>query len=192
MGEFREVITASGPGPKVYNAYPLLHTAGVCQGQRTETRAKRVVILTRSAFAGQQRNATICWSGDIHSTWDVLAQQIPAALNFSLSGMPYWNSDTGGFFTSAPDDPNYRELFTRWFQFSTFSSILRIHGTSKPKEIWRFDQPIRATLIAFDEMRYHLFPYLYSTSWTVTRANGTMMRALAMDFRSDPKVYDIG
>src|ERR1035441_5285399 len=95
---FRGYQTPLGPGYEVYNAYPLMHSTGIYQGQRAATDKKRVVILTRSAYAGQQRNSAITWSGDIQATWQVLRNQIPAGLNFSMSGIPYWNTDTGGFF----------------------------------------------------------------------------------------------
>lgn len=139
-GEFRDYKTGGGPGAEVFNAYPLMHTTAVYQGQRATSAQKRVFILTRSAYAGQQRNASMVWSGDISASWDVLARQIPAGINFTLSGIPYWNTDTGGFFGNNPDDPNWRELYLRWFQFSTFCPMLRIHGTDKPKEIWRFEE----------------------------------------------------
>ena len=112
-GEMREVTTGAGPGANVFNAYPLLHAAGVYQGQRAATPAKRVFILTRSAYAGSQRNAAVTWSGDTNGTWDVFRRQIPAGLDFSIAGVPYWNTDIGGFFAGDPADPAYAELFTR-------------------------------------------------------------------------------
>ncbi len=126
---FAHYQTAAGPGAEVYNAYPLMHTTGIYQGQRAQTDKKRVVILTRSAYAGQQRNGAITWSGDIRGNWDVFAKQIPAGLNFSVSGIPYWNTDIGGFFGGKPTDKNYQELFTRWFQFGAFYPMFRVHGT---------------------------------------------------------------
>ena len=190
-GEFRGIQTAMGPGVKVFNAYPLMHTTAVYQGQRAGTSNKRVCILTRSAYAGQQRNAVITWSGDIRGTWDVFARQIPAGLNFSISGIPYWNTDTGGFFGGNPADPGYAELFTRWFQFSAFCPMFRVHGTGHPKEMWRFDSNTEKILMQYDQLRYHLLPYIYSVSWMVTHAGYTMMRPLVMDFRHDTNVYDI-
>lgn len=191
-GEFRQVMTGAGLGATVFNAYPLLHTTAVYQGQRAETSAKRVVILTRSAYAGQQRNAAITWSGDTRGTWAVFRQQIPAGLNFSISGIPYWNTDIGGFFGGDPASPGYAELFTRWFQFATFNPIFRIHGTGKPKEIWRFPPATQRVLIAFDRLRYRLLPYIYSVAWRVTHDGDTMLRPLPMDFPADPAVRDIG
>jgi alpha-D-xyloside xylohydrolase len=202
-GEFRDFSTTAGPGALVFNAYPLMHTTGVYQGQRAENPNKRVFILTRSAYAGQQRNATVAWSGDIHGTWEVFRSQIPAGINFSLSGIPYWNTDTGGFFGGSPSDPKYAELFTRWFQFSAFCPMFRVHGdatrdsiepTKKDnpgKEIWQFPPETQKILIAYDKLRYHLLPYIYSDSWKVTNDGSTMMRGLVMDFQNDPQVYNI-
>lgn len=190
-GEFRDFKTAAGPGAKVFNAYPLMHTTGIYAGQRAENPEKRIFILTRSAYAGQQRNAAVTWSGDIQGNWDVFAKQIPAGLNFSASGIPYWNTDTGGFWGGDPAKPAYTELFTRWFQFSSFCPMFRVHGTDKPKEIWRFDDATQKILIAYDQLRYHLLPYIYSVSWKVTSDGYTMMRPLVMDFRGDANVFNI-
>jgi alpha-D-xyloside xylohydrolase len=190
-GEFRNYTTAAGPGAKVFNAYPLMHTTGIYQGQRAETSAKRVFILTRSAYAGQQRNGAVTWSGDIHADWNEFARQIPAGLNFSASGIPYWNTDIGGFFGNNTGDPKFDELFTRWFQFGAFCPMFRVHGTDKPKEIWRFDDATQKILINYDELRYHLLPYIYSVSWMVTHGGYTMMRPLVMDFRTDTNVFSI-
>ena len=190
-GEFRNFTTAAGPGFKVFNAYPLMHTTGVYEGQRAETSGKRVFILTRSAYAGQQRNADVTWSGDIRGTWPVFQRQIPAGLNFSISGIPYWNTDTGGFFAGDPADPGYAELFTRWFQFSAFCPMFRVHGTGQPKEMWRFDTHTENILIYYDQLRYHLIPYIYSVSWMVTHGGYSIMRPLVMDFQSDTNVFNI-
>ncbi len=191
-GEFRTMQTALGPGSNVFNAYPLMHTMAVYQGQRAETDKKRVCILTRSAWAGQQRNAAITWSGDIPGRWDVLAKQIPAGLNFSISGIPYWNTDIGGFFGAKLRDKSYQELFTRWFQFGAFCPMFRVHGTDAPKEFWRWDEPTQKIWEKFVDLRYRLQPYMYSVSWQVTSAGGTMMRPLMMDFAGDPQALDVG
>jgi alpha-D-xyloside xylohydrolase len=168
-----------------------MHTTAVYQGQRAQTSTKRVFILTRSAFAGQQRNAALTWSGDISGTWAVLATQIPAGLNFSLAGIPYWNTDIGGFFGGDPADPAYAELFTRWFEFGAFCPMFRVHGTGAPKEVWRFPEGTQAVLRRYDELRYRLLPYLYSVAWRVTHDRYTMLRPLVMDYRADRRVYDV-
>lgn len=190
-GEFRNFNTAKGPGASVFNAYPLEHTRAVYEGQRGENSGKRVFILTRSAYAGQQRNAAVTWSGDIKGTWDVFKKQISAGLNFCASGIPYWNTDIGGFFGGDPADPKYAELFTRWFEFGAFNPMFRIHGTGKPKEIWRWDEATQAAMKDAINLRYHLMPYIYSISWMVTHEGYTMMRPLVMDFPNDAKVYGI-
>lgn len=183
-----------GSGARYANAFPLMHTTGVYQGQRAETDQKRVFILSRSAFAGEQRNAITVWSGDINADWVFLKKQISAGLNYSLSGLPYWTTDTGGFVTGNPDDPKYRELFVRWFQFSTFNPILRVHGTRVPdqNELWSYGPESEKILVAFDTLRYRLLPYIYSLAWMTTSQAYTPMRALVMDFRTDTRAANIG
>lgn len=198
---FRNYPTPLGPGYEVYNAYPLMHSTGIYQGQRATTDKKRVVILTRSAYAGQQRNSAITWSGDIQGTWRVLKNQVPAGLNFSLSGIPYWNTDTGGFFGNReagngnPSNPQYEELFARWFQFSSFCPMFRVHGSyglNPGKEFWRFDEKTQGILRTYLDLRYRLMPYLYSVAWQVTSNGTTFMRPLVMDFPKDPQTIGIG
>jgi len=198
---FRNYKTPMGPGYTVYNAYPLMHSTGIYQGQRAATDQKRVVILTRSAYAGQQRNSAITWSGDIQGTWQVFKNQIPAGLNFSMSGIPYWNTDTGGFFGNRssgngnPQNPQYQELFSRWFQFSAFCPMFRVHGSyglNPGKEFWRFDEKTQETMLTYLNLRYRLLPYLYSTAWQITSDGTAFMRPLVMDFPKDPQVVGIG
>ncbi len=184
-GEYRTYSTAEGPGSEVFNAYPLMTTTGIYQGQRAQTDRKRVIVLTRSAYAGQQRNSAISWSGDIRGTWDVFRKQIPAGLNFSMSGIPYWNTDIGGFFGGKPEDPKYQELFLRWFQFGTFTPMFRVHGSGQGKEFWLFDDPTQKTMAKFERLRYRLMPYIYSVSWQVTDKGSSMLRPLVMDFADD-------
>lgn len=191
-GEMRNLQTAAGPGYAVFNAYPLMTTTAVYQGQKARTPEVRPFILTRSAYAGQQRNGAVAWSGDIAGNWNVFRKQIPAGLNFVASGIPYWNTDTGGFFGGHPTDPEYRELFTRWFQFSTFCPMLRIHGTGDHKPLWAFGEAHEKILTRFDHLRYRLIPYIYSTSWQVTNHHASMMRPLLIDYRDDVNVHNIG
>ncbi|KRA62153.1 alpha-glucosidase [Caulobacter sp. Root656] len=190
-GQMRALTTAAGPGAEVYNAYPLMHTTGVYDGQLKDAPGKRPFVLTRSAWLGQQRNAAVTWSGDIHGEWAVFRKQIPAGLNFVASGIPYWNTDIGGFFGGEPGDADYRELFVRWFQFGAFTPMFRVHGTGPAKEIWRFDEPAQQILRRYVELRYRLLPYIYATSWRVTDQGYTMMRPLEMDFAADPRAHGI-
>ncbi len=192
-GQFADIKTFMGWGAFVYNAYPLMHTKAVYDGQRAATSLKRVMILTRSAWAGQQRHSAITWSGDIQGTWQVLREQIAGGINFALSGIPYWNTDIGGFFIhQSPQDPAYQELFVRWFQFGAFCPLFRVHGTNYPKEMWRFGPHIMPMLVKFDHLRYRLLPYIYSVAWMVTSRGYTMLRGLIMDFPNDPAVRNIG
>jgi len=197
--------TYAGSFKAVCNAFPLLTTGGVYAHQR-ETEAsqgapgeKRVFILTRSAFAGQQRHATATWSGDIQGNWKVFRNQISGGLNLSLSGIPYWNTDIGGFFISdgypkGIGDTAFHELYTRWLEFAAFTPLFRSHGTNTPREIYQFGGKGYWAYDAqekFINLRYRLLPYIYSTAWQVTAHQSTLMRALVMDFPSDKNVYDI-
>jgi len=190
LGSYRSVI----------NAFPLMHVKGVYDHQRATTSAKRVFILTRSAFAGQQRFGANSWSGDIVSSWKTLQKQIPAGLNFTLTGIPYWNADIGGFFlweqggSNALKEKTYHELYVRWLQFGTFTPMMRSHGTDAPREIYQFGKHGDWSFDAIEKfinLRYQLLPYLYSTAWGVTGQSGSIMRALFMDFTSDKKVQDM-
>jgi len=191
--------TFLGTYRRVRNAYPLMTTGGVYHHQRETTSSKRVVILARSAFAGQQRNSAINWSGDVSSRWDVFRNQISGGLNLSLSGIPYWNSDIGGFFSSGKypkgiKDPAFHELYTRWFEFAAFCPMFRSHGTDAPREIFQFGSKGSWAYDAqekFINLRYRLLPYNYSNAWAVTSKASTMMRALVMDFANDKNVYNI-
>jgi alpha-D-xyloside xylohydrolase len=186
--------TAMGSGARYANLFPLMTTTAVYEGQRGASNDKRVFILSRSAFAGSQRNAAAVWSGDINSDWVFLRKQIPAGLNYSLSGLPYWTTDIGGFVSGNPDDPSYRELFIRWFQFGTFNPILRVHGTrsNDQNELWSYGADAQKVLVNFDRLRYRMLPYIYSLAWKTTHENYTPMRALVMDFRSDVRAANIG
>ncbi len=190
-GEFANIKTYAGYGAFVYNAYPLMHTKAVHDGQRSTSNSKRVMILTRSAWAGQQRNGAITWSGDVNGDWGTFARQIPAGINFAMSGIPYWNTDIGGYISGNPQDPAYAELFVRWFQFGSFCPLFRVHGVNYGKEMWKFGAEKMAILVKFNHLRYLLLPYIYSVAWMVTSQGYTMLRGLVMDFRLDKEVYSI-
>jgi alpha-D-xyloside xylohydrolase len=168
--------------------YPLFVSKAIYEGQRKTNPGKRVAILTRSAFAGQQRYGTINWSGDIGGTWDSYKRQIVAGLNYSLTGMPYWTTDIGGFFRpgkSQYTDPKYHDLLTRWFQWGTFNSIFRIHGYQTETEPWKYGDTVEANMRTMLNLRYRLMPYIYSEAWQVSKNGFTIMRPLVMDFKDD-------
>ena len=190
--------TYLGSFRKVRNAFPLMTVSGLYTHQRAVSSDKRVFILTRSAFAGQQHYGANTWSGDVTASWDALRNQISAGLNFSLSDIPYWNSDIGGFFLSRfrkkLEDAEYRELYTRWIQFGAFCPMMRSHGTDAPREIYQFGKKGDRVFDAIDKsinLRYRLLPYIYSASWDVTANQSTMMRALVMDFPKDKQALDL-
>ena len=184
------------------NLFPLATVEGVYNHQRAVDKNKRVFILTRSYFAGQQRTGANTWSGDVNSRWDVLRKQVPLCLNYTLTANPNVNTDIGGFFAGAYNtkgsqsgtkNPQYHELYVRWMQFGLFCPMMRSHGT----EVWRElnyygkpGEPVYDALLSAVKMRYQLLPYIYSTSWQVHQNDDSFMRALMMDFKDDPKTLD--
>jgi alpha-D-xyloside xylohydrolase len=184
-----------GSGTRYANVYPLFHSGGVSDGQRAASDEKRVFILSRSAYAGSQRYGVTAWSGDVLSDWVTFQRQIPAGLNYAISGMPYWTTDVGGFISGGNlNDPKFRELFVRWFQFGAFSPIFRVHGTRNPdeNELWSYGADAQKILVDYDTLRYRLMPYIYSEAWQVTNQHGTLMRPLVMDWRNDVEAQNTG
>ena len=193
------------------NAFPLETVRGIYQAQRKEANSqqptansqKRVFIMTRSSYAGQQHYGSNMWSGDVNSSWDMLRKQVPAGLNYTLTGNPNFNTDIGGFFCnsyntkgsgSAPKNPQFQELYVRWMQYGLFCPVFRSHGADAPREIWQFGkkgEPVYDAIEQMIRLRYRLIPYLYSTAWQVTSDNGSYMRPLFADFASDKKVWDM-
>jgi alpha-D-xyloside xylohydrolase len=180
--------THIGVGDFYRLTYPLLVSRAVSEGQRETSSDKRVCILTRSAFSGQQRYGIINWSGDIGGTWDVFRNQIVAGLNYTITGFPYWTTDIGGFFRpgrSQYTDEKYHELLTRWYQWGTFNPIFRMHGYMTETEPWKFGQKVEDNMRKMLNLRYRLLPYIYSEAWQVTKNGSTLMRPLVMDFNGD-------
>jgi alpha-D-xyloside xylohydrolase len=194
--------TALGPAEPYFNSYPLVHVDGVYEHQVADRPDVRPFILTRSAFGGIQRDSAAVWSGDVASRWDNLREQISAGLNFSLSGDPNWSHDIGGytmeprFQKPTPDDlAEWRELNTRWFQFGAFSPIFRSHGELIKREIFEMSpkgSPTYNSMSWYDRLRYRLIPYIYTAGADTYFHDGTIMRALVMDFESDRKTWGVG
>ncbi|MBS7284501.1 MAG: DUF5110 domain-containing protein [Prevotella sp.] len=194
--------TAMGSWRSVRNLFPLASVKGIYANQRKSSQDKRVFIMTRSAFAGQQHYGAGLWSGDVASTWDMLRKQVPAGLNYTMTGCPNFNTDIGGFFCgsyntqgsgSAPRNPQYQELYVRWMQYGLFCPVFRSHGADAPREIYQFGkkgQPIYDAIEQTIHLRYRLLPYIYSTAWQVTSAGESYLRALHYDFASDKKTWD--
>ncbi len=199
LDERRKAVFSVGKGLDYFNTYSLEHSKGIYQGWRRDIPNKRVFCLIRQSFAGEQRNGAVLWSSDISSTFSSLRNQVPQGINACASGIPYWTSDIGGYMSHVSKDgipdwtlPQYRELFTRWFQFGTFCPIMRIHGKGERALFSKnWDENTRAVLLKYDKLRYRLLPYIYSLAAKTTFDNYTMMRSLAFDFRNDPNVYKI-
>jgi alpha-D-xyloside xylohydrolase len=193
--------TITGSPSKYFNTFSVVNASAIFDGQRKSDPDKRVFILTRSAYAGIQRYAAATWSGDIGSRWEELKLQIPAGINFSLSGTPYWTTDIGGFAVEKryekPNEANlaeWRELMTRWLQFGTFCPLFRVHGQFPYREMFNIapeGHPAFKTMLEFDKLRYHLMPYIYSLAGQTYLNDYTIMRGLIMDFANDPNVYNI-
>ena len=196
--------TAMGSWRSVRNAFPLMTVKGVYDKQRKTSEDKRVFIMTRSAFAGQQHYGSGLWTGDVASTWDMLRKQVPAGLNYTMTGCPNFNTDIGGFFCgsyntrgsgSAPQNPQYQELYVRWMQYGLFCPVFRSHGADAPREIYQFGkkgEPIYDAIEKTIRLRYRLLPSIYSTAWQVTSAGESYLRALTYDFADDRKTWDMG
>lgn len=202
--------TALGTSDEYFNAYALMNAEAIYSGQRGAEPDRRVFLLTRSGFAGQQRYATATWSGDIACRWEDMRAQAAAGLNFSIAGIPLWGMDTGGFtpeartvkaakaaakeYGESPDLAEWRELQTRWHQMGCFVPLYRAHGQWPPREVWNIapeGHPAYESITACHRLRYRLMPYIYSLAgWTHTK-DYTIMRPLAMDFAEDTNVHDI-
>lgn len=195
---YKEVMENNlGTGARYLNAFSLMQTKGIYEGQRKSDPDNRVVILARSAFAGQQSYATVMWTGDITATWDVFRKQIKCGLNFASSGLPYWTTDIGGFFVNTIDwpllsnDPGYRELYTRWFQWATFCPVMRAHGNGPRREMWKMGNESYKIQKEFTELRYRLSPYIYTLGGMCYKDDYTMMRPLIFDFNADKNVHSV-
>lgn len=204
--EYRKALmnpTYLGPATKYFNAFALVNAKGIYEGQRADGNNERVFILTRSGFAGMQRYGTVTWSGDIGTVWEDLKAQIPAGVNFSMSGLPYWTMDIGGFCVEkryeraqegSEDMNEWRELNTRWYQYGTFVPLFRVHGQYPFREVWNIapeKHPAYQSMVYYNKLRYRMMPYIYSLTGAVYHNDYTIMRGLAMDFTNDSKVFNI-
>jgi alpha-D-xyloside xylohydrolase len=193
--------TYLGSSTQYFNAFPLQNAKGIYEGQRGTNPNTRVFLLTRSAYAGLQRYAAATWSGDIAARWDDMKNQIPAGINFALSGIPYWTMDIGGFAVEHRyEQPNekdlaeWREQITRWYQFGAFVPLFRVHGQFPYREIYNVapeNHPAYQSMLYYDKLRYRLMPYIYSLAGMAYHHDYTLMRGLIMDYGKDEKVKNI-
>ncbi|HEX4155445.1 MAG TPA: TIM-barrel domain-containing protein [Acidobacteriaceae bacterium] len=201
-----------GPGTEFFNVYPYFHTKAIYDGFRSDLPDRRALILSRDAYLGAQHNGAIFWSSDIYPTWDTLRRQVPTGLDFVASGMPYWSTDIGGWqylpYSHTPARPplidpsdaranvghydDYPELYVRWFEYATFQPNMRAHGSRNFNEVWSYGKQAEPILEKYLRLRYQLMPYIYSLGYFSHQTGAPFMRALFMDFGSDPKVASIG
>ncbi|MFI3280199.1 MAG: TIM-barrel domain-containing protein [Rikenellaceae bacterium] len=196
-----DYLTGQGEFKYLANSYSLVVTKAMYEGKRAEFPNERVTNLSRSSFSGQQRYGAVTWSGDVQATWKQFSEQISAGLNFTMSGLPYWSHDIGGFFRDSNSinpifdsqytNPEYIELLTRWFQFGAFSPVFRIHGYVSETEIWRYNAEFEAMARKFIDLRYQLMPYIYSEAWKITQAGHVMMSPLAYYYPEDKATWGI-
>ncbi|AJP72087.1 TIM-barrel domain-containing protein [Sphingomonas hengshuiensis] len=189
------------PGAVLFNSYPLVHSEGLAENLRKEQPERRPFILTRSGFAGTQRTSSALWSGDVAARWDDLRDQISAGVNLSMSGIPNWTHDIGGFALEdryTNQEPahlaEWRELNLRWFQFGAFSPLFRSHGETPKREIYeiaRDDKAMYDAMVAYTRLRYRLMPYIYTIAADTWHKDGTILRGLAMDFPTDRKGWNV-
>ena len=201
MDYFKWLITptALGPSTEYLNAYALVNAQAIYEGQRSVDPDNRVFLLTRSGFAGLQRYSTATWSGDIGTSWTDMRMQMAAGLNYSMSGIPFWGMDIGGFsvmskFYDPRNLDEWRELQTRWHQFGTFVPLFRTHGQWPQRELWNIapeGSKAYESILWYMQLRYRLMPYLYSLAGDVYLNDYTIMRGLPMDFPDDPEVRDL-
>ena len=185
--------TYAGAGERMRNIYPLFVSRTVYEGLRHDAPDRRAFILTRSAFPGQQHYASATWSGDIGNSWETLRRQVTAGLDYVVTGLPWWTTDTGGFFRPGPGqyaDADYRERFLRWLQYSTFTPLQRVHGYQTDTEPWRYGARFEAESRRWLGLRYRLLPYLYSEAARVSLDGSTLMRPLVLDFPDDASALD--
>ncbi|MBP1531157.1 MAG: DUF5110 domain-containing protein [Bacteroidaceae bacterium] len=202
--------TALGPSTQYFNTYALMNARAIYEGQREAEPDRRVFLLTRSGFAGLQRYSTATWSGDIASRWEDMKAQISAGLNYSVSGIPFWTMDIGGFTIEnryygalaaynqgqVNDDwREWQELQTRWYQFGAFCPLFRAHGQGPFREVWNIaheGEPAYQSIVYYTRLRYRLMPYLYSLAGMACYCDYTLMRPLVMDFTADSETRNIG
>lgn len=185
-----------GNGLEVANLYPLLHEKGFYEGMKAEGEDD-VFTLCRAGWLGSQRYGASIWSGDIDSTFESLQEQVCAGLNMALSGIPWWNTDIGGFKHGNITSDYFRELIVRWFQYGVFCPVCRLHGVrgtfdiTKPSssgddnELWSFGDEAYHILRDYLFLRERLRPYILEQMQVAHETGHPVMRPLFFDFEDD-------
>lgn len=191
-----------GAGAQVQGVYPREHARAFYEGLRAQGEDE-VLLLCRSAWAGSQRYGAAVWSGDIDSSFEALAAQVPAGLNMGISGIPWWTTDIGGFRGGDPSTEYFRELVVRWFQFGAFSPLFRLHGvrepgplvgsgqTGAPNEVWSFGEEAYELIRRQLELREQLRPYVMDQMATAAATGLPPMRALFLEFPDEAPAWAV-
>lgn len=199
-----------GSAAAVGGIYPVCYSRALYDGMRRDG-IEDPINLTRSAWAGSQKYGALVWSGDIYSSFRSMRMQMRAGLNAGLSGISWWTSDIGGFWGGDPEDPAFRELFVRWFQFGVFSPVCRLHGhrrpsgtlpaiedsgmfdftTCGPNEVWSYGEEVYAIVRELLFLRERLRPYVERLMEEASLRGAPALRTLFFNFPDDEKCWEI-
>lgn len=197
-----------GPNVQIGNSYPVFYAKTFYEGMTKEGQ-RDVINLLRCAWAGSQKYGALVWSGDIHSSFKSLRNQLAAGLNMGMAGIPWWTTDIGGFHGGNPKDPSFQELLVRWFEWGTFCPVMRLHGERQPlqapigdyggglcvsgadNEVWSFGDENYSILKKYLELRKHMKPYIMELMQAAHEKGTPVMRPLFYDVPSDMKSWNI-
>lgn len=197
-----------GPNVQIGNLYPKCYAQMFYEGMEAEGQ-ENIVNLLRCAWAGSQKYGTLVWSGDIGSTFESMRNQFAAGLHMGLAGIPWWTTDIGGFHGGNPDDPQFRELFVRWFEYGTFCPIMRLHGDREPhkapmsdknggrypsgadNEVWSYGEEVYGICCKYLTIREKMKPYITSVMEEAHEKGTPVIRPLFYDFPQDKTCWDI-
>lgn len=202
--EFENYRYHMGTNLEVGNSYPKYYTQGFYEGMQ-EAGDKQPVNLVRSAWAGSARYGALVWSGDIVSNFECFNRQVRAGLSMAIAGIPWWTTDIGGFHGAKGDDPQFRELFARWFAYGCFSPVMRLHGnrnpqmdfegdaigSGSPNEIWSFGEEIFDISKRYIALRERMRPYIREQMKVAHEKGTPIMRPYFYDYSKDEKSWEI-
>lgn len=200
-----------GPALEISNMYPQMYSRAFYD-EMSQLGKGTVVNLLRSAWAGSQKYGNVIWSGDVPSTFEAFADQLQCGLNMGLAGIPWWTTDIGGFMTDDVNDPDFRQLLIRWYQFAVYSPVLRMHGdrgpynipalddrdwgggylhTGQPNELWSYGEDNYAIMKKYYDIRIGMHDYIKQL-YEEAHINGSpLLRAMFYEFPQDSKCWEI-
>ena len=197
-----------GPNLSVGNFYPSEYARGFYEGLK-EAGEDKIVNLLRCAWAGSQKYGALVWSGDIASSWSSLRNQLAAGLNMGIAGFAWFTTDIGGFHGGINDDPEFRELFVRWFQWGAFCPVMRLHGDREPKqpqhgttggshclsggpnEVWSYGEEVYGICEKYLRIREAMRDYTRELMKVAHERGDPIMRPLFYDFPQDSKCWEV-